>query len=949
MALETIQKISMAGSCHKDDTAQIEKWFVTATSGSKQSAAKRGAAFSAASLFKMVARSSWFRLGVSAHGIDFCMWMVTMMMLFNGEQLCNSRSNVRTFEKNLDSCSCAEHGSFAGLAWSYNLCMRQCGRYETCSAVGGPEIFFEPNAEMLHVPSRGFNGLAFACNSDVNHGRLQLTHRTVWTEVTGSDSWCRSPPGSMNCGIGFSNIFQYHSGNFNNAAAVQVISDERDRFSVMSATPDYFECNAGKFHMYPFQSDSGNFYWDYFQGNSGNIQLFHYDSGYFNFAMCSLVFDISSAWLVRMLNDASSNFCKAVQFQPGSELGDVCSETESTNGFQNLLGPVADWYGPQLLQFLVSGTGMQLLIVALTFTTLVCCLWYSYLQMSHLSYDGDVRSRTCKRLHRRSAIRQQKQLVALLFLCSCANARAMDEAATNVQTAFLQGMTSMAEAATRAAAAAERALERTTAGSSGSNDGLSAASRILKAPDVFSGDDPMLFQQWKQQFTSCLCFGDSRYSEALDALEKKTDAPPISAYNADEKDMSQKLFAVLTSYLRGRCAHLVRAEAKTKDGFKLWHTLTHEYMPNTRQRALALAQALSAYPAFGKDKTTLESILAFEQLVIQYEEANGSTYPLELMSATLIRCCQPKLREQLQLAINDESTYKEIRDKVLSFERVSKIWSTEQVLKHIQETPTYTGGTADGPTPMEVDRVEKGGKSKGKGKNKGKGFSGGEWLNAWGYARGRGRGRQNKGKGKGKLKGKSKGKKGGGNNKGKGKKGGRGKVAYGQCSNCYEFGHWAKDCPHMVNQVKQDPIAPNATAASSSQAVPKASSSPVVRRIFQFGGSAPSSLTSPSPTSPAASQVRMVLFQDLDSDWTQVAGDSSNSEWVILDSGSDVSLLPSRFQVDGASGLAPGTLQNCQGSPLQTSGVRKAELITTTLDGEEVRKCFCSMISLLAT
>ena len=177
---------------------------------------------------------------------------------------------------------------------------------------------------------------------------------------------------------------------------------------------------------------------------------------------------------------------------------------------------------------------------------------------------------------------------------------------------------------------------------------------------------------------------------------------------------------------------------------------------------------------FGRDKSSLESILAFEQLVMQYEEASGSTYPLELMSATLIRCCQPKLREQVQLSINEESTYQEIRDKVLSFERVSKIWSTEQVLKHVQETPSYTGGAADGPIPMEVDRIEKGGKGKQKGKNKGRGFSGGEWLSSWAYGRGRGRGRQNKGKGKGKSKGKTKGKKGCGN-KGKGKKGGRGK------------------------------------------------------------------------------------------------------------------------------------------------------------------------------
>ena len=63
----------------------------------------------------------------------------------------------------------------------------------------------------------------------------------------------------------------------------------------------------------------------------------------------------------------------------------------------------------------------------------------------------------------------------------------------------------------------------------------------------------MVFQQWKQQFTSWFCFGDSRYLEALENLEKKSEAPPLAAYNSNERDMSQPLFAVLTSYLRGRC------------------------------------------------------------------------------------------------------------------------------------------------------------------------------------------------------------------------------------------------------------------------------------------------------------------------------------------------------------------------------------------------------------
>ena len=40
---------------------------------------------------------------------------------------------------------------------------------------------------------------------------------------------------------------------------------------------------------------------------------------------------------------------------------------------------------------------------------------------------------------------------------------------------------------------------------------------------------------------------------------------------------------------------------------------------------------------------------------------------ISITSVTLVRCCQPKLREQLQFSINEESTYQEIRDKVLSF------------------------------------------------------------------------------------------------------------------------------------------------------------------------------------------------------------------------------------------------------------------------------------------
>jgi len=178
--------------------------------------------------------------------------------------------------------------------------------------------------------------------------------------------------------------------------------------------------------------------------------------------------------------------------------------------------------------FLARCTGIQLVMVAFMMTAIACLMWYLWIDASHLSYGRKMQCRLEKRRSRRAMKQVQMQLVAAIFLCSLGNARAMEEATgqSQMQEAFLQRMTSMAEAATRAAMAAEKALEKaSSSGGASSIEGLQAASRILKPPDTYNGEDVMLFQQWKHQFTSWLCFGDGRYSDVLPVLEKKSAAP----------------------------------------------------------------------------------------------------------------------------------------------------------------------------------------------------------------------------------------------------------------------------------------------------------------------------------------------------------------------------------------------------------------------------------------
>ena len=555
--------------------------------------------------------------------------------------------------------------------------------------------------------------------------------------------------------------------------------------------------------------------------------------------------------------------------------------------------------------------------------------------LSHLScgiYKQDSRiakRRECRKLHF-----VRRQMIVLIFLGGMSTAHCMD------QEQVLQQVSILAQAATRAATAAERALADINVGRA--SDGLQAASRILKSPDTFDGNDVMNFIPWKNQFASWLSFGDNRFSDRLEKIEKLTSAPSIASYPEEEKEMARKLYAVLGSYLRGRCSQMVRSCSSTKDGFLLWYQLIQEFIPSTRSRSLALAQALAQYPVFSKDRSVLESILQYEQTIQHFEEASGSTYPEELKSATLIRCCGNKLREHLQLSITESSTYKEIREKIMSYEKVSKAWSQETILRQIQAD---SQGDASGPTPMDVDRVEKG-KGKGKkGDKGGKGQKGGWWNNFWsfgkgkkgdkgGKSKGRGRGKGKNGKGKGK----SKGKKGGKN------KGGKDRVAENQCAVCFEYGHWSRECPsRMVNQVQESAPPPTNQASSSNQPPSQPTRTPsssyhsssttnsTVRRIFNLG--------MPSISSSSSSNVR-VVFEEIPEEIPvhevqAVHGDGGDEDWIILDSGSDVSLLPCRFQPDEKD-TKNHNLRNCQGGSLKTTGSKDAELIVLDHEGNEI-------------
>ena len=206
--------------------------------------------------------------------------------------------------------------------------------------------------------------------------------------------------------------------------------------------------------------------------------------------------------------------------------------------------------------------------------------------------------------------------------------------------------------------------------------------------------------------------------------------------------------------------------------------------------------------SIGPGRTLQEHIMGMEALVQQYDSLRAKPFDREVLLGVLMRLCLEGIRQHLTLSISDSTSYQEVRERILAYERSSRLWSVEDTTKSVtnkQNSNTDNMGLA----PMEVDAVTykgKGGKDKGKGKGKNKG---GSWSDAWSWAsswfKGGGKKGKSKGKGKGRSKGKSKSK-----SKGKGKKG---KMNPDRCRICNGFGHWGNECPNkdMVREVRTDP------------------------------------------------------------------------------------------------------------------------------------------------
>ena len=166
-----------------------------------------------------------------------------------------------------------------------------------------------------------------------------------------------------------------------------------------------------------------------------------------------------------------------------------------------------------------------------------------------------------KRLCRLSQVVRKRQTQVMMLFMMVGTAQSMET------QQMLQHITRLAEAANTAAQAATEATQAMTRTASSSTQGWESATKTLKSPGTFNGEDPLLFATWKLQFESWLSFGDSKFNELLCNVEGSAREPDCLNYKPEQAAIANKFFAVLSSYLRGRCLQMVRANQQAKDGF----------------------------------------------------------------------------------------------------------------------------------------------------------------------------------------------------------------------------------------------------------------------------------------------------------------------------------------------------------------------------------------------
>ena len=226
-------------------------------------------------------------------------------------------------------------------------------------------------------------------------------------------------------------------------------------------------------------------------------------------------------------------------------------------------------------------------------------------------------------------------------------------------------------------------------------------------------DELTQFRDWWWQVEQYLLAVDGLYARDMEEIRQDLNtAIDLSTATTEEVKRANFLFSLLASLLKGRPLLLLKG-VPVGNGLEAVRQLIRSCMPSNRNRSLGLLQVLMAWPQFDMKQAMLPQILKPEDTFRECERIGGSVSP-ELRFAILLKCVTGNLKTYLQVSLQDNTSYDELRESIIKYDSATIKWSHSMAIGS-----AMPGKEEDTSGPMDVDRVTKG-KQKGKGKEKGK-------------------------------------------------------------------------------------------------------------------------------------------------------------------------------------------------------------------------------------
>eukprot|EP00435_Cladocopium_sp_Y103_P059918 s3048_g21.t1 len=352
-------------------------------------------------------------------------------------------------------------------------------------------------------------------------------------------------------------------------------------------------------------------------------------------------------------------------------------------------------------------------------------------------------------------------------------------------------------AAAEAAAAAVAAVEGLKSSMAGAATDEKAWYRLLPKPSNFDPgsreDEIVKWRDWSWSFEQYIGSLDHSFVTELERIRKTSGVEvDMSIMASDEQKRCIFLYSLLASVLKSRPLMLLKA-VKDFNGFECYRELIVSNEPQNKNRSMSLLNAIMNWPSFSNKVSLISQLMKLEAAFSECEKL-GSALAEEIRSAVLLRCLVGQIKTWIQLQLTNSTTYVQIRESILSYERSTTKWSETMVLGF-----SNSSNAPDTSAPMEVDRIKGKSKSKGKSEQKGKGKSkndskskgkGEKGKSSWNNS-GKGQNQWETGKGQGWSSAPSY----EGANKGKGKSKDKSKSKPDQieCFRCGKPGHRAKD------------------------------------------------------------------------------------------------------------------------------------------------------------